>query len=198
MNQICIILFFLALGACSPNSRHSDENKSKIGQTVFLNTYKVFNEPDTRTAIGLRYYLLIVCHNSFDSTRMISIRQDSSATYVDNKMASFTQIPSIQRVTDFDSTSFFYSTIHSKISNSEVDTINRLGIALNIAGMKDSVNSNHLDGGMREIILFDGKNIYHVYRSFGSVKELEPNLILFIEKIMKRYHKTMPRLIATS
>ena len=48
-------------------------------------------------------------------------------------------------------------------------------------------------GGMREIIFFDGKKVLHIYRSFGSVKELEPNLKLFIDRIKDKYCKAYVR-----
>jgi len=154
---------------------------------TFFSTYKVFNEPEKANALRLRFYLLIISFSNFDSTRIISIRQDSSAVYADYKMASYSEIPSIQRVTDFDSTTFFYSTIHFKLAEREIDTLKTWVTSFDLRALKDSVNDKHLDGGMREIILFDGDRIYHIYRTFGSDKELEPNLKLFLDRVRSKY-----------
>lgn len=182
-----MLLLLFVLDSCSENIDKNHKNRQDQKQNSFFNTYKVFDEPGATIATNLHFYLLIVSFNSFGSTRIISIRQDSNVVYGDYKMASIEEVPSIQFVTDFDSTSFSYSTIHFKTSNNEMDTIRRWALSLNIPLLKDSANSNHLDGGMREIIFYDGVKTYHIYRAFGSDRELEPDLKLFIDKVETKY-----------
>jgi hypothetical protein len=182
-----ILIFSALIGVCfSCRVRNAVEGTNR--DCPFFNTYKLFEEPGYDDIYHLKFYMLIVDNRLF-GTRMISIRQDSNSVYGYNKDATFEQMPSMRMVIDSDSATFRYTTTRFRLSVNDIDTLRSWIGTSSIGILKDSIDSNHLDGGMIEIIIYDGQKSYNVYQTYGSKNELNPSLRVFIERVQGKYRR---------
>lgn len=81
------------------------------------------------------------------------------------------------------------TTTHFKLSINDIDTLRSWIGTSSIGILKDSIDSSHLDGGMIEIIIYDGQKSYNVYQTYGSKNELNPGLRIFIERVQGKYRR---------
>lgn len=163
-------------------------SKSQSLNKPYLNTYKSFDEPGANDVSLLKFYMLIV-DSRLLSTRLISIREESNAVYCNNKIATNDQVFLLQTPVEHDTITFKYTATHFKLSVHDIDTLRSWISTFNIGSLKDSISSNHIDGGMKEIIIYDGRNFHHSYQTHGSINELSSNLRTFIEKVQERYRR---------
>jgi hypothetical protein len=179
---VCLAVIIFC-SSCNDNQK-SDTNSNKSRLLNWTNKYEVFDEPGSQGIADMKFYLLMVSENLFDSLTILSVRQDSNKIQGFYKRVPFDQIPALFPNTN-ETKSFTYLTTRFALSPAQIDSIKQIIERNNLISFKDTINSRAVDGSMREIIFYDSVKLYDLYRGYVFEKDIEPAVINSIKEIMK-------------
>jgi hypothetical protein len=166
------------------------DNNKKIdipGSPAEFDRYKLFEEPSAGQIKSLNFYFLAASYGSAENTYLLSIRAENDKNvYGYYKIIDRDLMPPIHSGIKSDTFPFVFSSIYFKLNGADIDTLKMLMKTYRIGELKDTVDGKQLGGRSREIIVFDGNNLYNRYRSYGNTASIENEYALFFDTVLKR------------